>query len=389
MQQTSTRGLSSLFIIYLVSFFYTLHVALPVYVNSTFLATMLPEQWVGLIYTFSSLLTIFALIAIPKILRSIGDYFTTVFFIIFEITALLLIGANITPTLTLIFFIVSSVLITLISFDFDLIVEKFSKNTATGTIRGLYLTSANIAWVIAPALSGYILGEDQFWRMYLASAVIFLPALLIFAQKLERFKDPLYRAIHFGKGLVTVWNRKDLRYIFFVSFLLYFFFTLMVIYTPIYLHDHIGFAWDKLGFLFSIMLLPFLLLEAWLGRVADKWLGEKELLVAGFVVMALATGAMSFVTTPLFALWAGLLFATRIGAAMVEIMTETYFFKKIDGGDAQIVGLQRTLRPVAGVIGPIAATALLLILPIKGLFLALAVIMLLGIPCTLLLKDTK
>ncbi len=383
------KGLSPLLVIYIVSFFYTLHVALPVYANSTFLATLLPERWVGLIYTLSSLLTIIALIVIPRILRSIGDYFATVFFIILEIAMLLLIGANLTPALTIVFFVISSILVTLISFDFDLIVERFSKDASTGTIRGLYLTSANIAWVIAPALAGVILGNDQFWRMYLMSAVIFLPALLIFVQKLERFKDPLYRTIHFRKGLTTVWNQRDLRYIFFVSFLLYFFFTVMVIYTPIYLHEHMGFAWDKLGILFSIMLLPFLLLEAWLGRIADKTLGEKELLIAGFVVMALSTGIISFITSSSFMLWAGLLFSTRIGAAMVEIMTETYFFKKIGGGDAQIVSLQRTIRPVAGVLGPIMATIILLVLPLKGLFLALAILMLLGVPCALMIRDTR
>ncbi|MDO8619730.1 MAG: MFS transporter, partial [bacterium] len=375
--------------VYLVSFFFTLHAAIPVYVNSSFLATLVSEKYVGLIFGFASLLTIFALIVVPKLLRFVGDYFTTLLFIILEIAVLIGIAASARPALTITLFIVSSVFISLISFDFDLIVEGFSKNASTGSIRGLYLTSANIAWVIAPALAAVLLAGGEYWRIYLASATLFIPGLLVFAGKLEQFKDPLYRTVHFKKTLLSVWRNKDLRCIFGVSFLLQFFFMMMVIYTPLYLHDYIGFGWGELGPIFSIMLIPFLLFEGPLGWVADKFLGEKELLVAGFIVVALATGAMYFFTAHSFALWAGILFLTRVGAATVEVMTETYFFKKIDEGDAGIVSLNRTVRPLAGVAGPLVATGLLAYITLPALFLALGALMLLGIPLALALKDTR
>lgn len=383
------HGLSPLFTIYLVSFFFTLHAALPVYINSSFLGTLVPEQWVGMIFTLSSLLGIAALIIIPKILRLIGDYFATVFFIVGEIAALIGIAASSSAAPIIPFFIASSVFITLISFDFDLIVERLSINASTGSTRGLYLTSANIAWVIAPAVAAWLLTTDQYWRVYLGAAALFIPALLIFARKLEHFRDPLYRTIQFKKSIAVVWGNRDLRNIFCISFLLQFFFTVMVIYTPIYLHTYIGFPWEKLGIIFSIMLIPFLLLEAWLGRLADKSLGEKELLIAGFAIMALATAAVSFVTASSFALWAVILFMTRVGAAIVEVMVETYFFKKIGPADAHLVGLHRTLRPFAGMLGPLTATAFLFFLPLQYVFVSLGALMLFGIPFALALKDTK
>lgn len=383
------RFLSPLLTIYVVSFFFTLHVALPVYVNSSFLSTLVSKNYIGIIYTLAAFLTIIALVLVPKLLRSIGDYFATLLFIVLEIAALTGIAVFGNAGLIIALFIISSVLITLISFDFDLIVEGFSKNASTGSIRGLYLTSANVAWVIAPALAALLLDGDAYWRVYVIAAALFIPGLLIFASKLEHFKDPLYRTAHFKKTVLAVWRAKDLRVIFSISFLLQFFFTLMVIYTPIYLHEHIGFAWKELGVIFSIMLVPFLLLEAPLGRLADKVLGEKELLIAGFLVMAFATGAMYFFTAPSFALWAALLFTTRVGAAMVEVMTETYFFKKVNASDANIVGLNRTVRPFAGMLGPLAATALLAFISLPSLFLALGVFMLLGVPLAAVLKDTK
>ncbi|OHA21866.1 MAG: hypothetical protein A2849_01480 [Candidatus Taylorbacteria bacterium RIFCSPHIGHO2_01_FULL_51_15] len=383
------RGLSPLLTIYIVSFFFTLHAAIPVYVNSSFLSTLISKNYIGLIYTGSALLTMAALILIPKLLRLVGDYFTTLLFIVLEIAALIGMAVVGNAGVIIVFFVASSVLITLISFDFDLIVEGFSKNASTGSIRGLYLTSANVAWVIAPALAALLLVEGEYWRVYLAAAAIFIPGLFIFSGKLEHFKDPLYRTVHFRKTLLTAWQSKDLRYIFGISFLLQFFFTLMVIYTPIYLHEHVGFSWSELGPIFSIMLLPFLLLEAPLGRVADKVLGEKELLVAGFIIMALATGALYFFTAHSFALFAAILFMTRVGAAMVEVMTETYFFKKVNAGDAALVGLNRTVRPFAGVIGPLVATALLAFISLPSLFLFLSGCMLVGIPLAFALKDTK
>ncbi len=380
---------TALFSVYLLSFFYTLHVALPVYVNSTFLASLVPEKFVGMIYTVSSLLTIVALITIPRLLKAVGDYFTTVFFIAVEIACLIGIALSSEPAVIVTLFTISSVLISLIYFDLDLIVEGYSKDADTGSIRGLYLTSANIAWVIAPALSALLLIGDEYWRVYIVAAALFIPSLFIFALRLEQFKDPLYRTVHFMDGIRKVWKDKDLRQIFYASFLLYFFFTVMTIYTPIYLHEHLGFAWKELGIMFSIMLVPFLLLEAPLGRLADKVLGEKELLVAGFAVIALATAVISFMNVPVFFLFALILFTTRVGAAMVEIMTETYFFKKIRAGDAQVVGLMRALRPAAGAAAPVAATALLYVLPIQYMFVALGALMLIGIPVSLALKDTR
>ena len=175
-----------------------------------------------------------------------------------------------------------------------------------------------------------------------------------------------------------------------VGFLLQFFYSWMVIYTPIYLYTHIGFSWQEIGIIFSIMLLPFVLTEAPLGKLADRKWGEKEVMSVGFIVMALATGLIAFVETKNLALWAILLFITRIGAAMVEIMSETYFFKKVHSSKADVIGFFRTMRPFAYIISPILATVLFaFFLPIKYIFLVLAIIMFLGLYSSLELKDTK
>lgn len=384
-----SRRPNPLIFIYLLSFFFTLHIAVPVYINSSFLGVLTNPKMVGFIYAGASLLSIVALYFIPRVLKQIGDFRATLIFLATEVAIFFGLATIRDPALLIILFIASYVLIYLISFDLDLIVESFSRDASTGSVRGIYLTSANVAWVLAPTLAAGILTDGDYWRVYMAAAFLLIPALVIFARKLEHFKDPRYHSAPFWKTAKMVWRKKDLRNIFAVSFILQFFFTWMVIYTPIYLHEHLGFPWGDIGIMFSIMLVPFLLLEAPLGRLADKLLGEKEILSVGFVIIALATALMSFVTDNSFLTWAVLLFMTRVGAACVEIMSETYFFKKIDGQDADIVSLQRSVRPLAGAMGPLVATVLLSLIAFKFIFLILAFIVISGLRFSLAIKDTK
>lgn len=380
---------SPLIAVYLLSFFFTLHVAVPVYINSSFLGILTNPKTVGIIYAAASLLAIIALSVIPRILKSMGDFRATLIFLTLEVAAFFGLATLKDPVLLIALFIGSYVLIYLISFDLDLIVESFSRDASTGSIRGLYLTSANIAWVLAPILAAGILTDGDYWRVYMAAAFLLIPALVIFARKLQHFKDPRYRSAPFWKTAKVIWCRNDLRNIFAASFILQFFFTWMVIYTPIYLHEQLGFLWEDIGIMFSVMLVPFLLLEAPLGRLADKLFGEKEILSLGFIIIAAATALMSFVTDNSFLTWAVLLFMTRVGAACVEIMSETYFFKRIDKEDADIVSVQRSVRPLAGVAGPLVATALLPFIQFKLLFLILAIIVLSGLRFSLAIRDTK
>ena len=137
------------------------------------------------------------------------------------------------------------------------------------------------------------------------------------------------------------------------------------------------------------MLIPFVIFELPLGKIADKLYGEQELLIIGFFIMALFTGSLAFITTKNILLWATLLFVTRTGASFVEIMTESYFFKQVSIRDADEISVFRDTRPLAFIIAPILATMIIPITKVTGLFLVLAAILLSGIWFTLGIKDSK
>jgi MFS family permease len=135
------------------------------------------------------------------------------------------------------------------------------------------------------------------------------------------------------------------------------------------------------------MLTPFVFIEAPLGWLADK-IGEKALMTAGFIVMAVSTGMIAFVTDHNPYIWAGILFMTRVGAAMVEVMSDTYFFKHVDATKPHVISFSRMTRPCAYVVAPVAATLLFLVLDMKGLFIFLGLLMFYGLRYSLSMKDT-
>jgi len=389
MNQRLKNGKNAFYVLYLLGFMFTIHMALPAYINSTFLSGYATERFVGVIYAVSSIALIIALATIPIFLRRFGNYRVTTSLAYLQILSLLGLAFFKSIFLIIPIFIISMVAIMLIDFTADIFLESYSNDGETGSIRGTYLTAKNVAWVLSPMIAGFILTNGDYWKVYLAAAGFMMVVLFFLMPNLKQYKDPAYERIPFWSTFKEVWRKKNIYKIFMANFLLKFFFAWMVIYTPIYLHEHVGFDWDIIGVMFTIMLLPFVLFEIPVGKLADARWGEKEFLSIGFVIIALSVGTLAFITDANVILWTALLFMTRIGASIVEIMTESYFFKQIDGTHTNLLGFFRNTYPLAYIIAPLFATGLLAIIDYRFLFLVLAGIMLLGLRYSLTLKDTR
>jgi MFS family permease len=183
--------------------------------------------------------------------------------------------------------------------------------------------------------------------------------------------------------LVRLWHGRttkdrDLFRIIMVNFLLNFFYAIMVVYTPIYLSKHLGLTWPDIGIIFSVMLTPFVLLQLPFGLLCDK-IDEKEILIAGTIILATATALLSFITLPLLVLWAGGLFLTRVGASITEVASESFLFKRTGDKDLNVIALSRATYPVSCIIGPITGAIFTLFLPLQWIFLALALVIITGL----------
>lgn len=379
---------------YWAGFFLTVHVAFAAYVNSTYLSLFVGEEGVGLVYSGAALATIFAIFFATPILSRYGNLKTTAWLSSAALIVTIILGFATRDALVVALFILYYVFGIVIRLDIDLYLESLSNDRDTGGIRGVFLTFANVAWLLSPILAGAVLDGGRYWAVYLVAGLSLAPLIYLSNYKLKPIAPPEKRRLHIFRLLKKLLikpsgNYLEIRKIILVDLLLNIFFAVMVIYTPIYLHQHLGFDWTDLGVVFTMMLLPFVLLEYPLGRLADTKLGQKEILVAGIAILITATLMLSFIGGSSLVVWGVALFMTRVGAASIEAMKETHLFKKIDEKNGDVVSLSRLMIPLSYIIGPILASAYLFIFPYQYIFLALAIFMLLAFVPALTLKDTK
>jgi MFS family permease len=139
------------------------------------------------------------------------------------------------------------------------------------------------------------------------------------------------------------------------------------------------FDWGHIGIIFTIMLTPFVILSFPLGKLSDK-----------FFISAFFTMLIPFIVEPKLWIWALVLFATRVGAAIIEIMSESYFFKSVTEENADIISFFRNTGPLSYIIAPLIALPIFMVIPsFKYLFFVLGGVLLYGLFVTLRLKDVK
>ena len=83
------------------------------------------------------------------------------------------------------------------------------------------------------------------------------------------------------------------------------------------------------------------------------------------------------------------MFMTRVGASLVEVTTESYFFKHTHGKDTNLIGLFRITRPLSYVLGALLGVIALNYVDFSFLFVILGFLMIPGLFFAMALKDTK
>ncbi|MDD5068401.1 MAG: MFS transporter [Candidatus Pacebacteria bacterium] len=373
--------------IYLCAFLLSLHYAFVLYINSSFLEQFLSTQTIAFLFIGSALINITILLNITTLLRRFGNWRLMLSFLVLEMIGMLGMSLSTNGASASISFLVFGSMASILLFNLDIFLEtEIKTETHTGGIRGIFLTMCNLAFVLSPFVVGHLIGENNYTSVYTLSFIFLLLLLPIIMSKFKGFKDPDYSPMHVGNALSHFKGNGNLFHIYVTNFLLHFFYAVMIIYTPIYLHQYIGFSWGTIGEMFSIMLIPFILFQIPGGEISDHF-GEKGILIVGLIVMAISTLFLSFIGQNVVA-WTILLFFTRCGASLVEIMTETYFFKHVKGKNSNVIGFFRTASPLSFVITPIVATLFLLLFPMQYLYLLVGVMLLLGIQFAYSIKDT-
>lgn len=367
--------------IYLISFIFSLHIAIPAYINSTFISQIISEKYVGLIFTLASLLTIVLLSTSSKFLNYFGNRRFTLILLIINLLSIVGIILQTTVLSTIFCFVIFLITNTLFFFCIDIFIEHFDKLGDTGRIRGFYLTIVNLAWLISPLIAVVLLsGNNNYKNIYIISFFAVFIAIFGLLFSVKEFKDNSYNKTLFLKTYRKIKLNKHLFAITIINFILQFFYALMIIYTPIYLNQHLNFTWDKIGVIFTIMLSPFVIFSPIIGLIIDKYnVSKKLLLFIGLIIMGISTMIISFISLNTLIIWAVILFITRIGASIIETTSDVYFFTHIKEEETDFMSIYRDMSPLSYVIAPIIGSILILLVPFKFIFLILGIIVLLGL----------
>ncbi len=376
--------------VFVVSIFLSLHYGAILYVNSSLLSKFFSQNTTSLLFVLGALGSIVFFLFTAKLIEWFGKRLLLLFLLSIATLATLGLAFAQTGFYVLISFIAYSSVLLTIYYCLDIFLEELSMDGNTGEIRGFHLALTNLGIAAGPITLLIFGNSDTFKHVYIVATLLLIPPIL-FAFFFLKSRMPKWHGLthrHIFLPFGTWWRTKALRRVTLARLMLESFFVFMVIYTPIYLHRNLGFEWSELGIIFTIMLLPFVLLEWPAGELADRFYGEKEIMSIGFLITALSLVVMPFLGK-VFMAWLVILFISRVGASLIEIMTESYFFKHVGPEDTGLISIFRLTRPVSTILGAGAGILALSVLSFEQVFFVLATVILFGLKISLSLKDTK
>lgn len=371
-----------------ISFLIGFSQAIIIYILSSYFKLISGTENVGLFYLFSYVIVLFILINMHKLVRSLGKSRIFLFAVLIKIIAAFLL-IYFTPSFWCIIFAAFYLIFAGVEWTaLDVILESFSTDKFSGRIRGLHLTILNLGFLFGPLISVKLLDKFDFYGIFFTlfffNILVFIIALIGLNHVDHRFNHN-FSALEVAKRM---FHRKEIARIYYISFVLELFYALMIIYVPIYLTD-LGFSWDDIGWAFTVMLIPFVILQYPAGYLADKKWGERKFLIFSLVVMLISTLVVFFTSSKSVAVWAAILFFTRIGAALIEILRDSYFYKKIDAQDVDLIDFFRTAMPMGFIVATTISSVVLIFLPTKYSFVIITVIVLSALYPAFRLKDIK
>lgn len=358
------------------------------YVMSTYFKISSGSENLGPFYFVAYGVILVLLFNLHKIVKRIGKSNVFYFSLLAKIIIIFLLAIY-PPSLFSVFLLMVYIICGNLEWvSLDVILESFSLDNMSGRIRGKHLTFMNAGYLFGPFFSTKVLDSygysGVFSVLLIINAVIFVVALMSLRSANHRFKGEVT-----AKDIIKkVSVRKNILRIYYLSFVLEVFYALTVIYIPIHLAD-IGYSWEKIGLILTIMLLPFVFLQYPMGLLADKRMGEKELIIVSVFIMSVSSFALFFMMSGTILLWSVVLFSGRVGCAMLEVLRDSYFYKRIDGDDVDLIDFFRTAMPSAFVISSAITLPLLIFFPIKTSFLVVAIITLTGFLPAYFLEDNK
>ena len=372
----------------LTSVFVSLHFGALLYITSAFLAEFFSPLGVSVLFVLGALGNIVFFFLAPQLLRKVGKKLLLVFFLSASALSSLGMAFSHTRVEAASYFLIYGSVFFLVYYCLDLFLEELSSDRRTGEIRGFYASLFNAGIMGGPLFSTFLSAEDSLEMVYVIGALLLVIPLIFSIFIIKSHKSSRHGNVPLFLPFRAWWKQRDIRAVTLAKLSLEIFFSFMVVYTPIYLHDILAFGWAELGVIFTVMLIPFVILEWPIGELSDRLWGEKEIMSIGFFIIGLAVLVMPFIDKSFWG-WMFILFFSRVGASLVEITTDIYFFKKISANDDELLSIFRLMRPLSMGLAAGAGAILLSHFSFVSIFFVTAIVVFIGMREALYLKDTR
>ncbi|MDB5188898.1 MAG: major facilitator superfamily transporter [Candidatus Nomurabacteria bacterium] len=380
--------MSALRPIFFTSFLFFAHLSIVMYINTTVLSAFIDAKYTSIVFVLGAAGSILLLFVLPHIVQGIGLVKTAASIFILLAITLAILGTTVIAATFIGVFILYLALTGTVWYCNDLFVAHYSQAATVGHTRGSYLTINNGAIALMPVIAGWVVERSGFHSVYIVAASLLSIAAACILYSQRSFVDRPYVSATIPAAWNAMRHSPSLRRVAAINFLLQFFYVWMTLFTPLYLSMVLHFSWGQIGLMFSIMLVAFVLLQYPVGRWADT-IGEKKLLFVGFTIAMISTLAFALLHTHSFIIYTAVLFTTRVGICMVEVLAETYFFKQITDRDEGIVSVYRMMNPLAYIIGPLTGWYIITTTSYTTLFIILATLLCFGAIYSLRLVDIR
>ena len=374
------------------NFFLAVSSTLVSYTLLSYLSSFISSTDIGFAIAAGGLVAVVAFLFLPRFVACYGAQRIAIFLAFADMALLFAVAAAPHTVASAIFAVLALSLQPLIFYELDLLLEATVDNEGTtGRVRTLFLTGGNLGALIAPLLIGTLLARiDNYTYVFFTAAATLMPFVVLFAAR-RLPEGEIVGASRVRDTLRHIARDRDLAAVTVGHFILYLFYIWAPLYVPAYLHTVLGIPWSALGWMFAVMLVPYIVIEYPAGWIADRVLGDKELMMAGFLVAGSALAAVSFITAssaPFMIL--AILVATRCGAALIESMTEGHFFRRVSEKDVVSVSIFRGVWPLANATAPLLGSLILFFGSYPLLFAITGGIVLVGgVVSTILIKDFR
>lgn len=247
---------------------------------------------------------------------------------------------------------------TMLGILLPLFMSDFSRGIGMEKLNARYLLWVNIGAFVAPMFAMWVVGLfDGNYRMpFLAAGMIYISGLLFFKHFGIVQEDKVIKHVNFHRTLralrmsaKTFFKKPGMLRAYIVNFGFFALSSMRLLYVPIIVIEN-GFSNETLGLVLSIGILPYIILDLFMGKLMKKY-GVKLWLTLGFLSFAafslIATFATGYTLLVLFVLW-------QISGAFMEACHDLLFFNDMPKAEqARFYGVFRTSVNFPKVFAPL------------------------------------